>query len=272
MLVCSVIVCHGQQGTRATADQTTIKVRGSSNVSPLVEKWAPAFADTSQALPIDVLATGSSEGIGELLHGRADIAMSSRPMSPEESAIAHQRGLEIRETVVARMGIGVVVNAANPVSSLTFGELADVFSGAASGWQELGGSDEPILVVRKESGWSPGLFRRKILGEREFGADAVIVDSKEAVVAEVGVRPWSIGFTGLAEAIPDLDRVHLLRLVNDISDEDATYALSRPLFFYTLADSPTVQPFLEFVVGSEAQGLIIGTGIYPAQEVGAATQ
>ena len=72
-------------------------------------------------------------------------------------------------------------------------------------------------------------------------------------------------FTGLAESIPAQQRVRLLRLVNDTSEDDATYALSRPLFLYSHADSEYVQPFLEYVRGSEAQELILGTGLYPAE-------
>jgi phosphate transport system substrate-binding protein len=265
IVLCLGTACQGQEGPRAGADPTTITVRGSKNVSPVAEIWAVAFAQTSEALRIDVVGTGTSEGIEDLLEGRAEIAMASRPMSPEESSTARQRGLEIRETVVARMGIGVVVNASNPVSSMTFGQLADVFSGAVRNWESVGGPDQAIVVVRKESGWSPEFFRSRILGDREFGADAMIVDSKEETVAEVGVRPWSIGFTGLAESLPAQDQVRLLRLVNDTSDEDATYALSRPLFFYTLADSQVVEPFLEFVLGDEAQEQVLGTGLYPAE-------
>ena len=108
------------------------------------------------------------------------------------------------------------------------------------------GQTKPITVVRKESGWSPDFFRRRIMGDKDFVAEAVIVDSKEEVVAEVVDRPWSIGVTGMPEAIPALDRLSLLRLVSESSDEDSTYALSRPLFFFTVEGSPSVGHFLEF--------------------------
>jgi phosphate transport system substrate-binding protein len=265
LLVSTGAACRGQGGERAGAEAARMTASGSSNVAPLVEIWAATFVDTAEALDITIADTGSSEGIADLLEGRADIAMASRPMSPEELAAAQASGLEIRETVVARMGIGVIVNSSNPVLSLSFGQLAEVFSGAVGNWESVGGPDQPIVVVRKETGWSPDFFRRQILGDREFGADAVIAGSKEEIVAEVGDRPWSIGFTGLAESIPAQDRVRLLKLVGDASGRDATYALSRPLFFYTRADSRIVEPFLEYVVGSEAQEQVLGTGLYPLE-------
>jgi phosphate transport system substrate-binding protein len=265
LLACSASACQNRQETPSAPEPTTIVVRGSSNVYPLVEAWAPGFSAAYPTYHLDFLDTGSSEGIEDLLAGGADVAMSSRPMTAEEASIARGRDLEIRETEVARMGIAVIVNASNPISEMSFGQLAEVFSGDAPNWRGFGGPDEPIVIVRKVSGWSPDLFRDEILGDRDFAADAVVVDSKEDVVAEVEERPWSIGFTGLAEALPELARVSLIRLTNDRSDEDATYALSRPLYFYTVADSPSAQLLLEYVLGPEVQEQIQDVGVFPAR-------
>ena len=60
-----------------------------------------------------------------------------------------------------------------------------------------------------------------------------------------------------------------MRLTSEISDEDSTYALSRPLFFYTAEDSPSLQPFLDFVKTTGAQDLIAETGMYPARQADA---
>ena len=266
LLVCSVGAGQGEHEAQSATDQTTIIVHGSSNVYPLVVAWAPGFSATFPAYRLDVLDTGTGEGIEDLLAGRADVAMASRPMTTEEVSIARSRDLEIRETVVARMGIAVIVNTSNPVSEMSFGQLAAVFSGEAPSWREFGGPDEPIVVVRKVSGWSPDLFRQKVLGDREFAADAVIAESKEDVVAEVDARPWSIGFTGLEEALPKIGRVSLLRLTNDLSEDDATFALSRPLYLYTLADSPSARPLVEYALGAEAQRRIVEIGVYPVSE------
>jgi len=54
------------------------------------------------------------------------------------------------------------------------------------------------------------------------------------------VETWSNAFGQMPEAIPALDRISLIRLVSGDSDEDSTYALSRPLFFYTTDDLPWV--------------------------------
>jgi len=268
-LVCCVAIClvHGPVWAGEKSAPTVI--RGSSTLQPVVEKWADTFGQTEGSPTFDIEATGTSEGIDDLMAGRADISMASRPLSQEELSAARDKGLTIGETVVARMGIAVIVHRDNPVSSVAVGKLAEIFSGGILSWQAVGGPDEPIIVVRKDSGWSPDFFRRRIMGDKEFVDDSVMVGSKEDVVAEVSSRPWSIGVTGMPEAIPALDRINLIRLDSDDSNKDSTYALSRPLFFFTIEDSPPVRKFLDYVVGEKAQEMIVDTGFYPAYQADA---
>ena len=267
LLFCCFVACHLHSPAWAGEAEAPIVVWGSSTLQPVVEIWAAAFGQISESSPLNIAATGTSEGIEALLSGNADIAMASRPMSPEELSTARDKDLAVQETIVARMGIAVIVHRGNPVSSISMGDLAEIFSGDKRNWQDIGGPDEPIIVVRKDSGWSPDFFRRRVMGDREFVEDSVMVDSKEGVVAEVSGRPWSIGVTGMPEVMPALDRISLIRLVGDGSGDDSTYALSRPLFFFTLDGPPSVRSFLDFVSGDRAQAMILESGLYPARRV-----
>ena len=268
-LACCVFAGLVHPPTWAGEENAPIVIRGSSTIQPVAEKWANTFSQTERAQTFDIVATGTSEGVVDLLAGRADISMASRPLSEEELAAARDKGLNIRETTVARMGIAVIINRDNPVSSVAVGDLAEIFSGGILSWDAVGGPDEPIVVVRKDSGWSPDFFRRRIMGDRDFVDDSVMVDSKEGVVAEVSNQPWSIGVTGMPEAIPALDRISLIRLDSDKSGQDSTYALSRPLFFFTIEHRPSVQSFLDFVLTKNAQEMIVDTGFYPAHQADA---
>lgn len=253
-------------GAAGGGDDSAIVIRGSKNLLPFVQMWVDTYLESAASESFDLIANGTAQGVSDLLDGRASIAMASRPMTEEERGAARAAGLTIRETVVARMGIAVIVNQTNTVRSLSIHELANIFSGESVDWSELGGPDQPINLVRKVSGWSPEFFSDRIMGSKAFTDDAIIVDSKDDVVAEVGNRPWAIGFTGMPEALPALDRVGLVKIVSDDSGVDATYGLSRPLFFYTTQSTRRVDRFIGFVVGSEAQKLITETGFYPAEQ------
>lgn len=267
LVTCCVVAGQSPCSVWADGGSDSIVVRGSSTLQQLTEIWADAYGQDAKASSLDIAATGTSEGIEALLAGEADIAMASRPLSQEESAAAHDRGIVIQETIVARMGIAVIVHLDNPVSSIALTSLAEIFSGDVRSWASVGGPDEPIVVVRKDSGWSPEFFRMRVMENREFVADSVIVDSKEGVVAEVADRSWSIGVSGMPEVIPALDRIRLIRLVGGKSDEDSTYALSRPLFYFSVENSAVAEPFLDFVMGKKAQKMIIDFGLYPARQL-----
>jgi phosphate transport system substrate-binding protein len=248
---------------------TSLVIRGSSTLQPLVEQWATTFGRQGPAPSFDIEATGTSEGINDLLEGRTDIAMASRPLDQDEIQKARKNGLVVRDTIVARMGIAVVVNRQNQVTTISVDKLAAIFSGDIRNWQGVGGPDESIVVIRKDSGWSPDFFRKRIMGDKAFIQDAVVADSKEDVVAEVSNRRWSIGVTGMPEAIPALDRVGLVRMVDGESQQDSTYALSRPLFFFSVEDSAPINEFLSYVTGKKAQEMIAETGFYPSRQADA---
>lgn len=245
------------------APPTTITIHGSDSFLHLVTKWLTVFSEESETFDFDLTTSSSSEGIENLIDGRTDIALSSRRVKPQELAIARQKGLKLREILVAHTGISVIVNRANSASSLTLEQVGNVFAGTVRNWQALDGPDESIVVVQKTSGSSPRLFREKVLGEREFVTEAIVVDSKEAVVVEVGNRPWSIGFTGLGEALLGHRSVKIVLLQRDSSGESSTYALKRPFYFYTIEGNLVVQQFIDFVVGEEGQALITGSAYFP---------
>ncbi len=266
-MICCVAAGHLPRSAWAGDETAPIVVRGSSTLQPLAVIWAAAYGPISEISSFDIAATGTSEGVEDLIAGQADIAMASRPLSQEELSAAREKGIVIQESIVARMGIAVIVHRDNPVSTIAMNALAKIFSGDVRNWQTVGGPDEPIIVVRKDSGWSPDFFRKRVMGDREFVPESVMVDSKEGVVAEVSDRPWSIGVTGMPDAIPALDRIGLIRMVSGSSEVNSTYALSRPLFFFTTGTAASIQGFLDFVAGEEAQEMIVGTGFYPALQV-----
>lgn len=244
-------------------EPTVVSIRGSSNLFELASEWAIEYGEKNSSFVGEVVDTGSGEGIKDLLEGRADIAMASRLIKDEELAIARKSRLEIRETMVAQTGVAVIVNPANPTPTIAINQIGDVFAGEVRNWKDLGGPDEPIVVVYKTSGNTPRLFREEVLGNRPYTSDAVIADSKEDVVDEVGNRGWSIGFTGLGQALAAQERVRFLLLEYEMTGQGATFALKRPLYFYTVGAEPEVDGFIEFVLGDQGQASAVGPGLFP---------
>jgi len=92
-VVCGIAISLVPAPAWASDQNAQIVIRGSSTLQPVAEKWANAFGQTERAQTFDIIATGTSEGIDDLLAGRADISMASRPLSQEELSAARDKGL-----------------------------------------------------------------------------------------------------------------------------------------------------------------------------------
>ncbi|MBI4966141.1 MAG: substrate-binding domain-containing protein [Desulfomonile tiedjei] len=129
---------HANQG-EATRDGT---------YEPIVRLMDRHRVDSSEAsLGKRARDDGNHEAIRSLLDRQCEVAMTSRKMRREEIREADHRGMEIKETIVERVGIAVGVNPANPINELTVDQVRRVFTGKCKMWNEVGGRDEPILPV-----------------------------------------------------------------------------------------------------------------------------
>ncbi|MFO8060773.1 MAG: substrate-binding domain-containing protein [Bacillota bacterium] len=72
---------------------------------------------------------GSGTGIAALLNDNADIAQAFRAMADEEWDQARERGMEVREVVVARDAVVVCVHPDNPVEVLSLEQLGAIYRG-----------------------------------------------------------------------------------------------------------------------------------------------
>ena len=58
----------------------------------------------------------------------------------------------VAENIVAIDGIAVCVDPANEVADLTKEQLTNIYNGTVTNWKEVGGADEPIIVIGREAG------------------------------------------------------------------------------------------------------------------------
>jgi phosphate transport system substrate-binding protein len=107
-----------------------VVVAGSSSVTPIMEKVAEAYEALNPGANVEIQMSDSGAGIKATIDGVCDMGMASRELKPEE-----------RETIynyrIARVGIAVVANKLNPLTSLTSAQVKDVFTGKTASWSDL---------------------------------------------------------------------------------------------------------------------------------------
>ncbi|WP_071026340.1 substrate-binding domain-containing protein [Peptoniphilus raoultii] len=107
-----------------------ITIAGSTSVTPLMEKIVEAYQKLNPKFVADIQATGSTAGVQSAIEGSAQLGMASRELKDEEAA-------QVKNDVIARDGIAVIVNKENPQEDMTLEQIKNVFVGSIADWTEL---------------------------------------------------------------------------------------------------------------------------------------
>lgn len=116
------------EGTNPTG---TLKIAGSSSISPLMEKLIEAYNAINSELKIQLQQNDSTSGINGVIDGTCDIGMASRELKDSEI----EKGAT--PTVIAIDGIAVIVNNDCAVSAMTSAQVKDIYTGNITKWSEL---------------------------------------------------------------------------------------------------------------------------------------
>lgn len=108
----------------------TIKVAGSTSVSPVMEVLQEAYKILNPNVTFETQANGSSQGIKAAIDGSYDIGMSSRELKDEEKS-------ELNEHTLAIDGIAVIVNKENPTTDISSENITKVYTGEITAWEEV---------------------------------------------------------------------------------------------------------------------------------------
>lgn len=215
------------------SDAETITIDGSTTVEPVAQAFAGYYRAKNPDVDITISGSGSGNGAKSLVEDACDIGNMSRFMKQKEYEAAVENGVMPVPHTVAIDGIIVVVNPQNPVEELSLKDVKDIYTGKVSNWKELGGPDEKVVKISRDS--SSGTFG--VFGDVALeGADikgAEYVQSNGAVRARVRDTRGAIGYVGLAflEGVKSVTIDGIEPTTETVGS--GQYPLARPLFMWT---------------------------------------
>jgi len=242
-----------------------IVVAGSTTVLPIAQKAAEVFMNNNPGADISVRGGGSGVGIASLIDGTCDIADSSRPIKEAELDKAVTNGKSPKANVVAMDGICVILNLANPINGLTRDQIKNIYTGNISNWSQLGGKDEKIVVISRDS--SSGTFEAfgELVVKGRVRSDALLQASNQAVASTVNTTPGAIGYVGLGYVTSTVKAID----VDGVKGSKETvltnkYPIGRPLFMYTNGTPKGLaKQFIDFIMSPEGQKIVEEEGFVP---------
>lgn len=254
-----------ESSAAAPAETTTdlsdsISMVGSTSMEKLANALSEAFMEEYPDVTVTAEFVGSGAGIEAVTNGTADIGNSSRSLKDEEKAAG------VVENVVAIDGIAVCVDPANEVADLTKEQLTNIYNGTVTNWKEVGGADEPIIVIGREAGSGTRGAFEELVDLVDGCKYANELDSTGAVIAKVASTPGAIGYASL-DALDDSVKALSLEGVEATAEniKAGNYFLSRPFVMATKGEiseqNDLVQAWFDFVLGDEGQQVASEVGL-----------
>jgi phosphate transport system substrate-binding protein len=129
-----------------------------------------ALTDDEYAIFTERVKTSQTHGaFVNLIDGDADIILTHRTLSPDESEYARSKGVSLIETPVASDAFVFVVNVNNPVKSLTVNQIQRIYTGEITNWAQVGGQDTEMKVyTRPRNSGSEEVMRELVMGDLEM--------------------------------------------------------------------------------------------------------
>ena len=244
-----------------TADLSgNLSMVGSTSMEKLANALSEAFMEEYPDVTVTAEFVGSGAGIEAVTNGTADIGNSSRSLKDEEKAAG------VAENIVAFDGIAVCVDPANEVADLTKEQLTNIYNGTVTNWKEVGGADEPIIVIGREAGSGTRGAFEELVDLKDACKYANELDSTGAVIAKVASTPGAIGYASL-DALDDSVKALSLEGVEATAEniKAGNYFLSRPFVMATKGEiseqNDLVQAWFDYVMGDEGQQIASEVGL-----------
>ena len=252
--------------SRETGKKVVIK--GSTTVLPVTQKTAEAFRKINN-VSITIEGSGSGNGIKALIDGTCEIANSSREMKAEELQSAKDKGKSVKEIALAVDMIVPVIHPSNGVNNITMAQLKAVYDGSITNWKQLGGKDENIVVISRDtSSGTYEIWHEKVMKKADVRKDALLQASNGAIVSAVAGNPKALGYIGYGYIDKSVKTITVDKVEVTIENgKSGKFPVSRKLYMYVDENklSPDAQKYIDFILSDEGQKLVKEAGFIPVK-------
>lgn len=230
-------------------------IAGSSSMHMLVEAMVREFSTRTPAVDILVEKGSSLSALRALKRGAIDLAAMSRDLTvPEDS-------LRVRNFMIARNEIRILVNRALPVKSLSAQQIRSLFLGDITNWKAVGGPDAPVHVISRKDLSIARLYIENVLLEGlDIVPTAQEMETDQHIVQRIAADPHALGFIALNYQ-PDIAAGLACLEVDGVAPlKEAAYSGRYPFIesFYLVCgdkDGP-VRDFIAFALSAAGQKIV----------------
>ena len=237
-----------------------VNTDGSTSMNDVMLALIEGFKSVQPGVTVNY--NGSGSGISGVLAGSCDLGLSSRALTDDEKAEGAV------ENVIAKDGVAVVVNPANPVTELTSEQIAKIFTGEITNWSEVGGEDAEIAVFGRDSASGTRSAFEEILGIQDKCAYLNEYSSTGDVIGNVASNPNAIGYASLSAVDETVTAVSVDGVApTEATVADGSFPIQRPFVIVTVEGtelSEAAQAFLDYAMSADVADIIAAAGAVSA--------
>jgi phosphate transport system substrate-binding protein len=246
-------------------NEKTLNVGGSTTVQPLMVVFQESF-EKDTGIKMNVTSGGSSVGASGAINGTLDVGMLSRDLKSSETS----QGLV--QYVIGKDAVAIIVNTSvTGVTGLTMEQVAKIYNGTITNWNEVGGNSQKIAVMAREEGsGTRECFDEKMTGAVsgwKMTSNSSLYSSTGGVTTAVSSTAGAIGYVSLSAA-ESATGIAIVK-VNGVAPSsatvvDGTYTLQRDLVLATKGEaSGSAYALISWILGTEGQKIVKEKGFVP---------
>lgn len=192
---------------------------------------------------LTIISSGPKNALVDLEKGSLDAAAAGLTFD-DWMALMKKEGADVKDpsalqpVTIGKDKIVVLLHKDNPITKLSKEQLKGIFTGRIQNWKEVGGKDNPVIVV-----WGkliPGtnsLFVKTMLDGEPVLKDMLETTTAADIRQTVATNPEAIGIGPSA-------------VVNETVSSPETPEISRPIILLTTGKpSPNIQKLIDFIKG-----------------------
>lgn len=176
----------------------TVSLHGATTTQKSVIDPGKEGLAKATGVKLEIVGSTTGAGLEDLINGKCDLAMAAEALP---DAIANLKAVStavvvpdnLKEFVVGKSKLVVIVNKENPVAKVSSEQLQGLLTGKIANWKEAGGQDKAVVIIAAPIGTATRkIIQKQIMSGADFAAGTIDSETPAKQVEYLDINPEGI--------------------------------------------------------------------------------